>query len=1428
MAELVDINIGGIEEVVVNVDKTINDFVINVSGTGGGEGISDHALLQHLTYDTSGHIGFASSADLLTLSDALDSKVDKETGKGLSSNDYTIADKNKLAGIQVGAEVNVNADWNSTSGDSQILNKPTIPTKTSDLTNDSGFISTEVDPVFVASPAHSITTQDISNWNSKQNALGYNPVTDARTFTINGITYDLTANRSWTVGDILSTSSYSNPSWITALAWSKISGAPSFITSASISTLTDVLLTSLTTGDLLKYNGTKWINTLLSSSDIPNLDMSKITTGNLSWSRISSTPTTLLGYGISYADTLFDNKYQATLPPTPVDPSKMYLNGNLQWAEIAIGSGGNASNIYFSLVNSDVSGYRTLTYTPDSTETQYSNSITNTESLFITYLGPLQIGVTVINAGTWSFSSYIEVDKTTGTTQLKYEPFVRHLDGSETTLFSIYSDPITTTAFKQYTTNTTQNAFTVVTTDRLGVRIYGKTTSSAAVSITRIVGDGRGAYFTTSLPLRHTQLRSLNDDLNNQHVTSTQILNWNNSYNFTSNYSTNYPDLTAIEALSGTSGLLKKTATNSWTLDTSNYLTGITSSQITTALGYTPESVNNKGVANGYVPLGSDSKISTTYLPSVVLGAMKYQGVWDASTGNYPTLPAQGNYWVVSVAGTINSVAYKVGDWLAYNGSSWNKIDNGQTVSSVFGRVGAISATNGDYNTDQVTEGSNKYYTDARSRSALTLTNSGSGAATYNQLTGVLNIPTYANQTITLSGDITGSGSTSINTTLANSGVTPGTYNNSSTSITPITFDAKGRATGTGSAVTITPAWSSVTGKPTFATVATSGSYTDLINKPTIPAAQVNSDWSASTGIAQILNKPTSLPASDVYAWAKASTKPTYTASEVGAQPAFSNGTGFLKNNGSGTWSYDNNSYYLSSNPSGYIKNGDNCIIFNEGSTLWLKGTSTTSIAASTWNPQLLTYQAWGQAFKNNNISSDSGDIVFWLRPSQYSSNTTELNVSIDGDFYAGEGQYKVWHAGNLTNNNQLSNGAGYITGINSSMVTNALGYTPYNSSNPSGYITTSALSGYATQSWVSGNYFSQKNGDAVDVNNYDYYKNSGGKLFGAPNAPYPYYSFFQFGDGPYVTQFNGTNNSLKFRSGGDSGLANFPWVEILHSSNYTSYCATPDGSNTSGTWGISITGNSNKANHLTLQNIGSPDQTGFNGIYYCQGGSTPTPSGVGDGTLIASSYIGSSDQWGSQIYQDYRAGYLYVRGRNNSSWSNWLRVIDSSNIGSQSVANATNWSGSSSLGTLAYKSPTGSAAGKVLTATDGSNNCTWQTPTVTTNNITPQVYNVTNSFNLISYPVGSVIYVYSNSDITVTLPNQIDAGTYLFNGATITVCRAGSGNVTFVVAGSTPTPITSINGYTKIADRGTMVAATLNYDTLDEPSFFLIGNLSN
>ena len=49
-------------------------------------------------------------------------------------------------------------------------------------------------------------------------------------------------------------------------------------------------------------------------------------------------------------------------------------------------------------------------------------------------------------------------------------------------------------------------------------------------------------------------------------ITSANITNWNNAFNFTSNFTTNYNDLVAIEALSGTNGYLRKDGNGQWSL----------------------------------------------------------------------------------------------------------------------------------------------------------------------------------------------------------------------------------------------------------------------------------------------------------------------------------------------------------------------------------------------------------------------------------------------------------------------------------------------------------------------------------------------------------------------------------------------------------------------------------------------------------------------------------------------------------------------------------------------------------------------------------------------------------------------------------------------------------------------------------------------
>ena len=79
------------------------------------------------------------------IKNGLSGKVDKVDGKGLSTNDYTSDEKTKLANIASGAQVNVLEGIQKNGTNVTITNKIaniSVPTATSDLTNDSGFITT--------------------------------------------------------------------------------------------------------------------------------------------------------------------------------------------------------------------------------------------------------------------------------------------------------------------------------------------------------------------------------------------------------------------------------------------------------------------------------------------------------------------------------------------------------------------------------------------------------------------------------------------------------------------------------------------------------------------------------------------------------------------------------------------------------------------------------------------------------------------------------------------------------------------------------------------------------------------------------------------------------------------------------------------------------------------------------------------------------------------------------------------------------------------------------------------------------------------------------------------------------------------------------------------------------------------------------------
>ena len=72
----------------------------------------------------------------------------------------------------------------------------------------------------------------------------------------------------------------------------------------------------------------------------------------------------------------------------------------------------------------------------------------------------------------------------------------------------------------------------------------------------------------------------------------------------------------------------------------------------------------------------------------------------------------------------------------------------GNLVTSVFGRTGAVVAREGDYTTDQITEGQAQYFSNSKARKAINLTTfNTSGPATYDSFTGILNIPQYGSGT---------------------------------------------------------------------------------------------------------------------------------------------------------------------------------------------------------------------------------------------------------------------------------------------------------------------------------------------------------------------------------------------------------------------------------------------------------------------------------------------------------------------------------------------------------------------------------------------------------------------------------------------------------------------------------------------------------
>lgn len=126
---------------------------------------------------------------------ALGGKVDVVSGKGLSTNDYTSTEKQKLSGIASGAQVNViesvKVNGTALTPSSKAVDV-TVPTKTSQLTNDSGYQSaTSVESIITAkgyqtqSQVQSLINSAVGNITS----IRYEKVTSLPATGSNGVIY---------------------------------------------------------------------------------------------------------------------------------------------------------------------------------------------------------------------------------------------------------------------------------------------------------------------------------------------------------------------------------------------------------------------------------------------------------------------------------------------------------------------------------------------------------------------------------------------------------------------------------------------------------------------------------------------------------------------------------------------------------------------------------------------------------------------------------------------------------------------------------------------------------------------------------------------------------------------------------------------------------------------------------------------------------------------------------------------------------------------------------------------------------------------------------------------------------------------------------------------------------------------------------------
>ena len=220
--------------------------------------------------------------------------------------------------------------------------------------------------------------------------------------------------------------------------------------------------------------------------------------------------------------------------------------------------------------------------------------------------------------------------------------------------------------------------------------------------------------------------------------------------------------------------------------------------------------LSEKGVSNGYASLDSGGKVPIAQLPSSI---MEYKGLWSAAT-NTPTLANgtgdTGDVYICSAAGSVNfgagAITFAVGDYVIYSGSIWQRSSGAVgTVTS----VGLSSATSG------VTIGSSPITTSGTITLAIaTATTSQNGllsSTDWALFNGKESVLTFSSPLVRTTNTISiPAATTSVNGYLASADFT--TFNNKQNAITLTTTGTSGVATFVGATLNIPNYGSVLTG----------------------------------------------------------------------------------------------------------------------------------------------------------------------------------------------------------------------------------------------------------------------------------------------------------------------------------------------------------------------------------------------------------------------------------------------------------------------------------------------------------------------------------------------------------------------------------------------------------------------------------------